>query len=523
MSDPAVAIVGSGVVGTTIAYMLTQQGHAVDIFEKGPLYPYPHAQQWREVYSLGFSDPAYGAASDLNNISIGSDLPFNLRARRKMRVGGSATEWAALTVRMHPNDFRTRTLYGYGDDWPITYDDLEPYYGRAEALIGVSGTDDDNPFARPRSTPYPLPPFELAYDDVLLGDRLREAGIILHTTPQARTRLPYDQRPGCANFGTCRFCPIGVRYSPSLHLERAVNTGRCFLYPNVSVRRIIADANGSGATVVFQENDSAIEQERHYDVVVIAAHTIESARLLLLSKHERHPDGLGNASGWVGQGFTFHNSWNGVFEYDVPLHPGRFGGWTAQSNQFLDVETRGQHGGVQVEFSSLALSVFAPTWAQSKDVESIRGALESRLHQRIFRCLTDVPGSPEKYITLSTETDRYGDPFAHVEYSLSDFDHATYEFCTSIFERFRDGSGAVDGSFAAFERYDDGYHHLGSCRMSEDADSGVVNSFGQIHGHERVLVVGGSMFVDSGGAVYPTLTMVALAIRSADYILDQLL
>ena len=120
----------------------------------------------------------------------------DLNSERVMVVGGTATVWQAVTLRMLPQDFKTRTWYGYGEDWPLVYDDLEPYYCKAEALLGVSGTDADNPFAPRRSSPYPLPAFELSYDDAIFADRLRQHGIVLHTTPQARTRAAYGGRPG---------------------------------------------------------------------------------------------------------------------------------------------------------------------------------------------------------------------------------------------------------------------------------------------------------------------------------------
>ena len=356
MTESTVAIVGSGIVGTTMAYHLANKGFDVEIFEKGPEYPYPHGRQFREKILYLYDNPSYHLPKDLQHLTLSGDYRPDLNSERVMVVGGSATVWQAITLRMLPQDFKTRTLYGYGEDWPLAYDDLEPYYGKAEALLGVSGTDADNPFAPRRSSPYPLPPFELSYDDAIFAERLRHHGIVLHTTPQARTRAAYEERPGCMNFGTCRVCPIGARYSPNYHLLRAMETGRCRVHTNTSVRRLVVDRAGQARALVYQPNDEATEREHGAKVIIVAAGTLESARLLLLSASERHPDGLGNDGGHVGQHLTLHHLWSGNLHYKDHFQPSRFGGYTGRSHQFLDPPNRGKHAGVVINFSSQLFS-----------------------------------------------------------------------------------------------------------------------------------------------------------------------
>lgn len=529
MSDTRIAIIGSGIVGVAVAHQLTQRGYTVDMYEKGRDYPYPPNNLWDAIFNLRFTEDE---ADNQFNLPLPDDLKntthsgrqTDINTTRYMWAGGSATLWEAITPRMRPTDFATRTLYGFGQDWPISYADLEPYYGVAESYLGVSGTDADNPFAPPRSTPYPLPHFELGHDDNLLADRLSQAGITLHTTPQARTRQSYDGRPACVNFGTCRQCPIGARYLPNVHLQRMVASGLCNLQTEVSVRRVIPERNGDGATIVYRQNDAQDDSEAHYDIVIIACGAVETARLLLLSADERHPDGLGNQSGWVGQGLTFHHTWRGHMRYDFDLFPGRSGFWTGQSDQFLEPETRGQHGGVKVEFSSVAYleALNNVQWADLTDRERLKERLSPISRTRPIAILTETPGDDQKYIMLSTALDRFGDPFAHVHYELSDFDASTYDFSLGVYTRFSQATGAIGGYLNPLEMWDSAAHHMGTGRMSASAADGVVNSFGQIHTAPGVYALGGSMFVGSGGAVNPTLTMVALAIRSAEYMLEQL-
>jgi glucose dehydrogenase len=202
---------------------------------------------------------------------------------------------------------------------------------------------------------------------------LGQHGIVLHTTPQARTRAAYEARPGCMNFGTCRVCPIGARYSPNYHLLRAIETGHCRVHSNTSVRRLVVDATGRARALVYQGNDDGTAREHGAKVIIIAAGTLESARLLLLSGSERHPDGLGNDGGHVGQHLTLHHLWSGSLHYKEHFQPSRFGGYTARSHQFLDPPSRGKHGGVVIDCSS---QLFANYVTFHADVHTDRRVFE---------------------------------------------------------------------------------------------------------------------------------------------------
>jgi choline dehydrogenase-like flavoprotein len=526
VTESTVAIVGSGIVGTTMAYHLANKGFDVEIFEKGPDYPYPHSRQFREKILYLYDNPSYSLPEDLQNLTRSGDYRPDLNSERVMVVGGSATVWQAITLRMLPKDFKTRTSYGYGEDWPLAYDDLEPYYGKAEALLGVSGMDADNPFAPRRSSPYPLPAFELGYDDAIFAERLRQHGVVLHTTPQARTRAAYEERPGCMNFGTCRVCPIGARYSPNYHLKRAIDTGRCRVHTNTSVRRLVVDRAGRARALVYQPNDEATAREHGAKVIIVAAGALESARLLLLSASDLHPDGLGNDSGHVGRHLTLHHLWSCGLHYKDQFQPGRFGGYTGQSHQFLDPPNRGKHGGVLIDFSSQLFSnrvMFSPDvpeqWRTGSEVVEF---LNARRHWRVMVLQAESIPAPQKYVTRSTQRDRFGDPYVHVHYEATAFDHETHRFGRELFDRFMAATGADEGRFAGAKYFTSGNHHMGTCRMGHGVRDSVVDQFGKIHGTSNLFVVGGSNFV-SPSAVNPTLTMVALAIRTTDYIVDQLL
>lgn len=516
MSEKTAAIVGSGIVGTAIAHHLVNRGYLVDVFEKGPPYPYPHAQPFTEKTRYRYDNPAYRLPRTIRDLEHSGDYAKNPDDERFMLVGGSATRWQALTIRMLPNDFRTKTLYRYGNDWPLGYADLEPYYCAAEALLGVSGTDTDNPFAPPRSRPYPLPPFDLSYGDALIAEKLRAAGIVLHTTPQARTRQAYDRRPPCQNFGMCSVCPIGARYSPNHHLAAAIGTGRCQLHTNTSVRRIIVDGAGRAKALLCQRNDAATPTEHPAQVIVVACGAIESVRLLLLSADGPRPDGIGNDAGHLGKHFVFHHVWYGELQYRTSLYPARFGGPTGQSCQFLDPPGRGTHGGIKVEFSA------ASEYHKLREIRTVgnRAAIAEQLrpilHWHPIAMHAESVASPDKYISLSGRRDRFGDPFPRLHYQSAEFDHATESFARELFDRFASITGADERTFP--ETYNSAAHHMGGCRMGLSVRDSVVDSYGRVHGTSNLFVAGGSTFVGTSGAVNPTLTMVALALRTADFI-----
>jgi choline dehydrogenase-like flavoprotein len=517
-ADPApVAIVGSGIAGALVAYELTLRGHHVDIFERGPAYPYPHTPQFQDRFVHRYDNPAYRLPGDLQGLTTSGTYRGDIDAERHMVVGGTATHWAGIALRMVPEDFRTKSLYGFGDDWPVGYDNLEPYYSRAEALIGVSGTDTDNPCAPPRSRPFPLPPFELSYEDRRLARRLSAAGIVLHTTPQAATRLPYEERPGCQNFGACDVCPIGARYSPSYHLARSVATGRCTLHRDTSVRRIITGQAGRlAAGVIYRSNAGGPDREHRAPVVILAGGAIENARLLLLSSRDRHPDGV-PVGDVVGRRLTFHHLWNGTLRYAERMMPGRLGRWTGQSHQFLRPGTRGTHGAVKVEFSANIVPWSADDASDARDGDEILQRYAPLTMERIVTMHTETAPEPRRAVTLSSHRDRFGDPYAHVHYELTAFDEATYVYAGGLLKRFAAATGAVEARMDGIETVYSGGHHMGTCRMGDNAWDSVVDSLGALHGCPNVFVLGGSMFVGPA-AVNPTLTIAALALRTADYL-----
>jgi choline dehydrogenase-like flavoprotein len=510
-----VAIVGSGVVGSNLALDLARLGHEVTVFEKGPDYPYPHEEPFLEVARYHDDDPRRNAPRDQRLVTMTGQYTRDLTDEAVMRVGGAGTVWTGLTMRMREVDFRTKSAFGFGDDWPLTYGEVEPWYCAAEERMGVSGTDDDNPWAPPRSKPYPMPPFELTWDDRLLGERLAKAGIHLHTTPQARTRHEYAGRAACQNFNACTQCPVGARYSPTVHLLEAVATGRCTVRHGVAVRRVVTDGAGRARALVCRPLDGGAEFEFGADLVVIAAGAFESARLLLLSTDATHPDGLGNASGQVGRNLVFHHIWAGHLHFREKFWAGRLGPWTGQTEQFCDPEGRGPFGGLKVEFPSSPSPSHMDEAAGAATVEEALARMEPmRRCRRLAMHAESVPDD-RKFVRLSSARDRFGDPRLDIHYDLNDFDRRTFDFSRDVFRRFATATGAQDWEYRAIEDFGIFNHYSGTCRMAAGPGQGVVNAWGEVFGTPGLWVLGLSTFVNAGGALNPTLTGLALGMRSA--------
>ncbi len=461
-AESDVAIVGSGIVATAIAHTLVQKGHRVAMFEKGKDYPYPYMEQFQEEGLNLYYRGTHELAPDLRKLTTAGSYRRDLNRERHMVVGGQATRWSGISLRKQQSEFRTRTQFGYGSDWPISYKDLEPYYCQAEAFLGVSGTDEDNPFAPPRSKPLPLPPFPLTYADQLMAERMKAKGIHLHSTPQARARKPYDGRPACVNFGQCATCPIGARYSPQHHLKLAMDTGLVKLFTETSVRRVIVDKQGRAQALLVRQNGAPTDQEFPAKVIIIAAGAIESSRLLLLSGKDHPGPGLGNDAGAVGKNFSLHHVWNGELHFKERVFHGRSGPLTAQSFQFLEPAPRGQHGGLKLGIGIGQFARMHGPWekgthmtAEKKGSEHVdtkrfkTGAQVLDGMKLMPNCWTlrlagEASESPQKNISLSKEKDRFGDEVAHVTYEPSAFDHATFEYAKDVFRRCVEATGASD-------------------------------------------------------------------------------
>ncbi len=433
---------------------------------------------------------------------------YALNRHRLKGVGGSTLHWLGRINRLMPSDFRTASTYGLGTDWPISYDELEPYYSQAEWEIGVSG--EQHPSMPPRSRDFPLPGFPLGFNERFWLPIAEKLAIPLYLTPHAVNTRPYGGRSRCMAYVSCELCPSGARYSADFHIQEVIDSGTCDLLTETVARRIDVSPSGEVRAIhatTLGGQDLEIRARRY----VIAAHAVESARLLLLSN-------VGNHSDQVGRNFFEHIYVvsNGRIS-NQRFYPYRTGVERLESLGFYDGAERESRGGIKLEFSFLRDPLVEKKSIDVWGKELARYDHEQFGHEVIVAAETEQQPNPDSRITLDASVrDLFGDPVPSVHLAFGATDRKTQARAREIVSELLEAAGATD---IVHEELAFGSHHMGTCRMSEDPNQGVVDRHCKVHGTANLYVVGSSVF-PTGGALQPTATVAALSLRLAAHLLD---
>ncbi|WP_370455091.1 GMC family oxidoreductase [Haloarcula sp. CBA1131] len=438
---------------------------------------------------------------------------------------------------MHPSDFD-----GSHDTddpaWPISYDDLRPYYADAERALGVAG-DADNPFAPPRDGAYPLPGFPPSYSDSLFAEACERLGITMHSVPNARNSEPYDGRGPCVGYGTCQpVCPSGAKYDASVHIEDAEAEGARVI-DRAPVQRLVTDTDGRVEAAVYATPDGT-EHRQTAREFVIAAGGVETPRLLLLSESDGHPDGLANSSGLVGHYFMDHLFAGAGGTLDRETRQNHVGFLTSECHQFYDdpgqaVErvadgetvvgaTDEALSPLKLEFlnyagpSPVELALSGEEWGDTL-LSSLR---ESYGNSIAMGGLVGQPPRKENRVTLNTSTtDDHGNPVPDIQWSWGERLERSLSRANEIQRAVLSELG-VDISWTVGPA-DTGpaYHHMGTTRMGTEPEKSVVNPQLQTHDVANLSIASSSVFV-TAGSMNPTLTIAALALKCADHVSERL-
>ncbi|MER8415581.1 GMC family oxidoreductase [Mesorhizobium sp. M1066] len=510
-NDGVVVIIGSGAGGGTLGNELAQKGVDVVILEAGARHEYEDFinDEWGSFSQLAWTDKR----TTSGDWRVAKDFP-NLPAWIVKSVGGSTTHWAGASLRIQEHEFKTLSTYGKLEganllDWPITLAELEPYYAKAEAKMGVTGTND-----------WPRLPGNNNFKVLKAGaDKLGYKEC--HTGNMAINSVDRDDRMSCQQTGFCfQGCKWGAKWS-TLYTEipKGEATGHLEVRPNAMAIKINHDASGKVTGVVYADKDGKL-QEQKARIVAVAGNSIESPRLLLNSASGKFPDGLANSSGQVGKNYMRHTTGSVYAIFDRPVHMYR---GTTMAGIIRDEArhdpSRGFVGGYEFETLSLGLPFMAAFLDPGAWGRSFTAALDHYDHMAGLWIVGEDMPRAENRITLHTdEKDAHGMPIADVHFDDHPNDTAmrnhAYKQATALYD-------AVGATRTFPTPPYPSTHNLGTNRMSEKAEDGVVNKHGQAHDIKNLFVSDGSQFT-TGAAENPTLTIVSLAIRQADYIAAQM-
>jgi len=528
-------IVGSGAAGGVLAKELSTNGFSVVVLEQGP-YVRPFQVTHDELESY-FGDGLLGTLVDHPHsfrASVEEEarpaffLPNLVYAKA---VGGSSVHFAANYWRFRPSDFREWSLLGPIEgttlaDWPITYEELEPYYTKVDWEVGISGVP--GPADPPRSRPYPVPPMPIKSSGVLLREGAARLGYTSQPAPLAILSQPHNGRAPCIHCGLCwgQMCEVGAKSSTlASMIPLAERTGRCEIRDRSAVTRIETNDAGRVTRVVYVDRDG-VEQAQRTRVVVLAANGAETPRLLLLSESSRFPDGLANSSGLVGKNLMFNYYTDTWARFPERLNEYRSVVATRVVMDFYETDARrGFYGGGGID----ARASVSPLWWATLD-NPMQGmpawGPEFKAQLRNFPYTMSAAGHstslPVETNTITLDpslVDAWGRPAIRVTYTDHPDDLTFARFLQDRAAEILEAAGGENIRRGAVGPSTVAAHLLGTCRMGDDPDSSVVDASHQAHDVRNLFICDGSSLV-TGGRGQPTMTIQALAFRAADRITE---
>ncbi len=521
--DADILIIGSGITAAMMAAHLAEHTtRPITVVEAGRAStPLAERHTARERYLAYGESPWKQDHLDDQN-AFGTAWGFS----PSMTVGGLAMHWGGVAPRYSPEDFRLKSLYGVGDDWPFTYEELDPFYQEAEERIGIAGEAGPKALDA-RAKPYPLPPLPINYNLAQLQQWAARSDIATWSTPSAKNSVARDGRAQCQRCDTCYpVCPTGAKYTPDFTWDALVRGGRVTLLTETLVRRLVADkATGRILRVTGNRTDAqgtafTIEAK----TVVLAAGFVWSPHLLLLSRDAAFPTGLANRSGLVGKYLAGHRNVNAYLRVPMELYPGI-------NAQHSLVSTQVMRAPRSARYLRHDLRIWESSVGREPRLRDDQGALllgdalladwQSRAKGATARVRGYYDVLPDRESALSlddTHTNRFGDPMPRLQFRDAPESAALRswqeESLRALFVRMAKAGG---GDVLRMENSanDLGQEHpAGGCRMGTDPMSSVVDGWGRAHDHENLWVAGAPAQV-SASCCNGTLTFAAVGLRTA--------
>lgn len=542
-------IIGSGAGGGACLWALTRQNIRVLLLEAGPEYDYQtdyrlHRADW-ETDEFPAKVPVSGRQTyaDFQTLEDKWDGlrswseqrgRFHSSTRRQphayhhvVGLGGSTLHYSGEAHRLNPAAMQMRTRFDVAADWPVGYADLEPYYLRAEQLLGVAGPEQGA--GRWRSEPYPLAAHALNYSSHKVKQGCERLGLELAPNPVAILSRPYDERPGCNYCNNCyRGCPRADKGSVDVtFIRQARRTGNCTIRTNASVTGIDTGDNDRVSAVRYLDKDGK-EMRASARAIVVACGAVETPRLLLNSTGTNAENGLANESGQVGRNFMETIAWRSSALHAEPLgsHRGIPADgicWAYNDPDAIEDVIGGCRFTTSVGESGLVGPI--------NHARRIAGGWGRQHKQRMrdtFGRIVSIGAIGESlpnagsFINLDPqEKDEHGLPRARIHSQLDDMALGRMAFMADKCREILAASGA-DRIVEEYGSYDyfSSTHVFGTCRMGNDPDDSVVDAYGRSHRWKNLFIADASVFPSSGGGEAPSLTIEALAIRTAEKIIE---
>jgi choline dehydrogenase-like flavoprotein len=509
-----VVIVGSGASGSLLAAKLAQAGKRVVVLEAGPeltLDDLYSSQIWSRRLKWG------GPVSESSG-----EHPIALNFNQGWGTGGAALHHYAVWLRLHPEDFAVRTRFGRAVDWPIAYDDLRPFYDRIQAEVGLSG-DAAAEVWRPPGAPYPMPPLAVFNQARIVQRGFSQLGLRTAPLPLAINSVEFNGRAPCIYDGWCDAgCPIGALANPLVvYLPEARAAGAEVRHRSF-VTRVLTDPAGAHATGVEYYDADGQRRVQPADLVILSAFAVQNPRILLNSATASHPNGLANSSGLVGKYVTAHLSTNvfGLFAEETQNYFGVTGGSLLSQERYAKDPAKGYLGSSQYVIANalkptdlLGIAGGRPEIFGEDLHVFLRTASQHLATMTVFS--ENLPALHNE-VVLSDHRDTYGLPMARVVHAYGRDDLACFDAAVAQ-------GHEIFAAAGAYEVWDAGRHNahmLGGTIMGRAAASSVSNSYGQTHDIRNLFIAGSGLF-PTCGAVNPTFTIYALALRTADYLLAE--
>lgn len=507
-----VVIVGAGAAGGVLAHELSKAKMKVVVLDAGPLRDpqKDFASDELSMKGLGWQETRI----------VDGENPLVMGHNNSGRgVGGGTVHFTGVFLRFHDVDFKARSHDGVAEDWPITYEDLAPYYDKIEKEIAVSGPKYF-PWGNYHG-PYPYPEREpLSPNAYMFQNGCEKLGIESVVTPLAILSAPFEGRPPCINRGFCnQGCMPDAKFSTLIvHIPKAMNHGAEVL-PDCMVTKVLMDPDGKATGVEFAHQGEMYQQKAK--LVILSCYVVETPRLLFNSANAQFSDGLANSSGWVGKAFMTHSSHDvfGKFDQEIRLYKGTPVLATTQAfyqtdpnRDFVRGYTLHAHGARPLAFVN-AISKSTKGYLWGRELYDLM--LDYNYYGRIT-LVGEVLPDEKNTITLTEEKDKYGLPRAKVTFSYGDNDKRLIKHAVQKMKEIIEAAGGTP----EFVK-EDTAHLMGGCRMGNDPKTSVVNSYGQSHDIPNLFICDASIFVTSGGG-NPTNTVMALAARTADYIKQEM-